>query len=122
MFLTKEFSFDAAHNLIAYHGKCEKLHGHTYRMSVTLRGTPDEEGMIMDFVELKDIVKKEILSKFDHAYLNDVLPQPTAENIAKFVFERLDGCVGGVNRELYSVRIWETATSSAEFGREDFAR
>ena len=49
MLLRKEFIFDAAHNLVRYHGKCEALHGHTYRMAVVLEGVPDEEGMIMDF-------------------------------------------------------------------------
>ena len=58
MLLTKYFKFDAAHNLVHYHGKCEKLHGHTYHMSVTLKGTPDEEGMVFDFTELKKAVKE----------------------------------------------------------------
>ena len=119
MFLTKEFTFDAAHNLVAYHGKCERLHGHTYKMAVTIDGTPDEEGMIVDFIELKGIVKAEILSKFDHAYLNEIIPQPTAENIARYVFERLDGPVRADNRALHSVQVWETATSSVIFFRED---
>ena len=56
MLLKKEFTFDAAHNLIKYHGKCERLHGHTYRMSVVIKGIPDEEGMIVDFLEIKRIV------------------------------------------------------------------
>ena len=119
MLLTKEFTFDAAHNLVAYHGKCERLHGHTYRMAVTVSGNPDEEGMIVDFIELKAIVKQEVLDKFDHAYLNDIIPQPTAEYIARYVFERLDPRVRAENRALHSVQIWETATSSATFFRDD---
>ncbi|MBP6333296.1 MAG: 6-carboxytetrahydropterin synthase, partial [Aminivibrio sp.] len=49
MLLRKEFTFDAAHNLVEYHGKCERLHGHTYRLAVVLKGSPDREGMIADF-------------------------------------------------------------------------
>ena len=55
MLLCRDFKFDAAHNLIHYHGKCERLHGHTYHLRVTLEGEPDSEGMIYDFVDLKDV-------------------------------------------------------------------
>lgn len=119
MLLRKEFSFDAAHNLVSYHGKCERLHGHTYRMAIDIRGVPDDEGMIVDFTEVKKIVKNEILSKFDHTYLNEIIPQPTAENIARYVFSRLDPLLRGPAYELYAVQIWETATSSVIFGRDD---
>jgi 6-pyruvoyltetrahydropterin/6-carboxytetrahydropterin synthase len=83
--LSRDFVFDAAHNLERYRGKCENLHGHTYRLRVTLIGEPDEEGMIIDFVELKQIVTQHVLSLLDHSYLNRIIPQPTAENIAKWV-------------------------------------
>ena len=119
MLLKKDFTFDAAHNLVKYHGKCERLHGHTYRMSVTIKGDPDEEGMIADFTDVKKIVEGEIISKFDHAYLNDIFEQPSAENIARFVFEKLDGLLKGPNFSLHEVRIWESPASSVIFGRED---
>ncbi|MDR1886122.1 MAG: 6-carboxytetrahydropterin synthase QueD [Synergistaceae bacterium] len=119
MLLVKEFTFDAAHNLVKYHGKCERLHGHTYRMAVTVSGRPGEEGMVMDFAELGDMVKREVVSKFDHSYLNDIIPQPTAENIARYVFKSLDGHFCGLDCELRSVQVWETKNSSAIFGRED---
>lgn len=61
MILIKEFKFDAAHYLPLYHGKCEKLHGHTYRLVVKMKGRPNDEGMIIDFLELKSIVKKMFL-------------------------------------------------------------
>ena len=83
MLLRKEFTFDAAHNLVRYHGKCEALHGHTYRLAVVLEGTPDTEGMILDFCELSAIVKERVVSRLDHTYINDTIPQPTAENIAQ---------------------------------------
>ena len=120
MLLRREFTFDAAHNLVSYHGKCESLHGHTYRMMVELSGAPDSEGMVADFVRVKEIVGTEVISKFDHAYLNEIIPQPTAENIARYVFERLDAPLEGPNYNLNAVQVWETANSSAVFGRDDF--
>jgi 6-pyruvoyltetrahydropterin/6-carboxytetrahydropterin synthase len=119
MFLIKEFSFDAAHKLDSYHGKCENLHGHTYKMAVEISGVPDGEGMIIDFVRVKEAVWSELLSQLDHSYLNDIIPQPSAENIARYAFERLDPILSGPNHSLYAVRVWETASSSAVFGRED---
>ena len=120
MLLRREFTFNAAHNLVSYRGKCENLHGHTYRMMVELSGEPDSEGMIVDFVRVKEIVGAEVISKLDHAYINEVIPQPTAENIARYVFERLDTLLGGPNYNLNAVQVWETANSSVIFSRYDF--
>jgi 6-pyruvoyltetrahydropterin/6-carboxytetrahydropterin synthase len=119
MLLKKEFSFDAAHRLESYHGKCENLHGHTYRMSVEIEGSPDAEGMIVDFARVKETVDREVVSKFDHSYLNDAIRQPSAENIARFVFERLEPLLKGPNYSLSAVQVWETASSSAVFRRDD---
>ncbi|MCR2042948.1 6-carboxytetrahydropterin synthase QueD [Anaerosalibacter massiliensis] len=118
MILIKEFEFDAAHNLIHYHGKCEKLHGHTYRLVVKLEGKPDEEGMIFDFVELKNIVNEKIISKFDHAYLNNIISQPTAENIAMYTWKNLEKYVNRNNCSLYEVEVWETKTSGVIYRGE----
>ena len=119
MLLCKDFTFDAAHNLVNYHGKCERLHGHTYRLRIVLEGRPDAEGMIMDFIELKDIVKECVLSRLDHAYLNDIIPQPSAENIALWVWVELEEKVRRENCGLYEVHVWETATSRVIVGRGD---
>ena len=119
MLLRKEFTFDAAHNLVEYHGKCERLHGHTYRLAVVLEGYPDKEGMILDFVVLKTIVKDKVLSKMDHAYLNEIVPQPSAENLARWIFEQLDPLLKGENYSLFEVQVWETADSSCVFNRSD---
>ncbi len=119
MFICREFKFDAAHNLLNYHGKCEALHGHTYRLAVMLKGEPDHEGMIFDFVELKRTVSELVLSKLDHSYLNDVLPQPTAEYIAQWIFKKLDAPLKRSNCELYEVRVWETDSSSVIYRSED---
>lgn len=109
--LSRDFVFDAAHNLERYRGKCENLHGHTYRLRVTLIGEPDEEGMIIDFVELKQIVAQHVLSLLDHSYLNRIIPQPTAENIAKWVWDRLEPLLRNEKRRLYEVTVWETPES-----------
>lgn len=111
MILIKEFEFDAAHNLIHYHGKCERLHGHTYKLVVKLEGEPDKEGMVYDFVELKRVVRERIIDKLDHAYINEIISQPTAENIAVFVWNELKDILKRDNSRLYEVEVWETKTS-----------
>jgi len=118
MILIKEFEFDAAHNLIYYHGKCERLHGHTYKMVVKLDGVPDTEGMIIDFVELKNIVKDSVINKFDHAYLNDIIKQPTAENIAIYTWNELKDKLNKDNCRLFEVEVWETKTSGIAYRGE----
>ena len=119
MFISKDFKFDAAHNLVHYHGKCEKLHGHTYRLRVVLEGTPDSEGMIIDFIELKQIVKDKVISRLDHAYINDIIPQPSAENIAVWIWREIEDSVRRENCKLYEVHVWETETSCVTVGRSD---
>lgn len=111
MILIKEFEFDAAHNLIHYHGKCERLHGHTYKMVVKLEGEPGPEDMVYDFVELKKLVKEKVVDKFDHYYLNDIIEQPTAENIAIYAWNALVDELKRDNCRLYEVEVWETKTS-----------
>lgn len=118
MILIKEFEFDAAHNLICYHGKCERLHGHTYKLVVKLSGTPDDEGMIFDFVQLKKTVKELIIDKFDHAYLNDIIKQPTAENIAAYTWKVLEERLKRDNCCLYEIEVWETKTSGVAYRGE----
>ena len=122
MLLSKDFKFDAAHNLIHYHGKCEKLHGHTYRMRIVLEGQPDSEGMIIDFCEVKDIVKERVISRLDHAYLNDIIEQPSAENIALWVWHELCDVLRRDNCRLYEVHVWETETSSVTLRECDIER
>ncbi len=119
MILIKEFDFDAAHNLIHYHGKCERLHGHTYKLVVKLEGTRDSEDMIYDFTDLKRLVKENILEEFDHHYINDFIEQPTAENIAIYIWDKLEPLVKTDNARLYEIEVWETATSGIVYnGRE----
>lgn len=120
MLLAKDFVFDAAHNLIHYHGKCERLHGHTYRLRIVLEGKPDSEGMIMDFCELKEIVKDKVISRLDHAYINDIITQPSAENITLWVWNELNSLLMRDNCRLYEVHIWETESSRVILRASDF--
>ena len=120
MLLSKEFTFDAAHNLVNYHGKCEKLHGHTYRLRVILEGQPDSEGMILDFCELSAIVKEHVISRLDHAYINDLIAQPSAENIAIWIWHELEEKVKRDNCNLYEVHVWETADNQVILRKSDF--
>ena len=119
MLLRKEFTFDAAHNLVRYHGKCEALHGHTYRIAVVLEGTPDEEGMIMDFTDLSDTVKERVVSRLDHSYVNDVIEQPTSENVADWIWNQIETHVRRPNCTLSSVEVWETPANCVILRTED---
>ncbi len=89
MQVTKEFTFDSAHFLPKYYGKCEKMHGHTYRLLVTVEGEVGENGLVIDFVILKKIVKKQVLNKLDHQVINDVIEVASAENTAKWIWDQL---------------------------------
>jgi len=115
MLITKTFKFDAAHNLVRYHGKCEKLHGHTYRLDVTVEGRLDSEQMVIDFLELKKIVKIQILDILDHSYINDHIEQPTAESIAIWIWKRLEKDLNNNNHKLYEIRVFETENSFATY-------
>ena len=119
MKLRKEFTFDAAHNLIRYKGACERLHVHTYRLAVEIEGTVNDDDMIIDFCEVSSLVRGKVLSMLDHAYLNDILEQPTAENIALWIWERIDEPLKRGNCALFAVSVWETATSSVTIERGD---
>jgi|SRR5680860_1003132 len=107
MMITKKFSFDAAHKLIDYKGKCQFLHGHTYLLNVTLKGSVDEKsGMVFDFGEIKKVVEKNVLSILDHSYINDIIKQPTAENMAVWIWEHLEK-----DLLIYKIELWETPDS-----------
>ncbi|HCJ67350.1 MAG TPA: 6-carboxytetrahydropterin synthase QueD [Elusimicrobia bacterium] len=111
--------FSAAHNLRNYKGKCENLHGHNYRVQVFIRGEKlDKNGLLADFVELKKALKK-VLDKLDHQYLNEVPPftklNPTAENIAKYIFEQLRYTLHVTRYTVSKVTVWESDTSSASY-------
>ncbi|MDG1571592.1 6-carboxytetrahydropterin synthase [Robiginitalea sp. M366] len=143
--ITKEFTFETGHALYGYDGKCRNVHGHSYHLAVTVSGTPIAEpgqvklGMVMDFGDLKTIVKEEIVDPFDHATVfNRNTPhvdlartleqeghkviladyQPTSENMvidfARRIKDRLPE-----NIRLHSIRLRETGTAYAEWYASD---
>ncbi|MGB9747162.1 MAG: 6-pyruvoyl trahydropterin synthase family protein [Bacteroidales bacterium] len=142
--ITKEFHFEMAHALWNYDGPCRNIHGHSYALYVTVVGKPlqnpghPKNGMLIDFSELKNIVKKQILEQFDHALVvNRNTPQefntqarelfgkvhfldyqPTCENLITDMAARLQKSLPPTVR-LHSLRLYETATSYAEWYADD---
>lgn len=125
--VTKIFRFEACHNLPYYEGKCHNLHGHSYKLEVTVTGniTSDpyspKQGMIVDFRDLKRMVTDSIIDKYDHSNLNDFFPNPTAEIMVESIGSQLmlvlhDFYIeSGKKLDLVSVKLWETEDSYAEF-------
>lgn len=115
--VTKEFTFDSCHNLLEYDGDCARLHGHTYKLQVTVKGTVNDIGMVLDFKDLKKIVKDGMLTMFDHHYLNSKMTfNTTAENMVVYLFDLLTIALKDYDKvEVTSVKLWETPTSFAEF-------
>jgi 6-pyruvoyltetrahydropterin/6-carboxytetrahydropterin synthase len=115
-----EQTFAAGHALRNYKGKCENVHGHNYRVRVTIEGEQlDTAGLLVDFVDIKRLMGGAI-EYLDHRFINDLPPfdeiNPSAENIAKYFYDRLNG---GLKNDLpvriAEVRVWETDTSSAVY-------
>ncbi|PLV57678.1 6-carboxytetrahydropterin synthase QueD [Thermotoga sp. SG1] len=119
MILVKKFSFEAAHNLTRYHGKCERLHGHTYKLIVKVEGPLNEEDMVIDFAELKRIVEESVLSKMDHAYLNEMFEQPTTERVAIWIWQELSKAFEKTSIRLHEIELWETETSGVVYRGEE---
>jgi 6-pyruvoyltetrahydropterin/6-carboxytetrahydropterin synthase len=104
MRLDVEFYFAAAHRLPRYEGPCFRQHGHNYKFFVAVEGDVDPRtGMIADFGVLKQVVQEEVLARVDHRNLNDILDNPTAENIARWIWEALERRLPG----LAEVRLFE---------------
>ncbi len=121
--VTKEFTFDAAHHLYAYEGKCVSLHGHTYRLAVSVSASPDETGIAIDFADVKAIVQRTVVDRLDHQYLNAVLPpmNTTAENMVVWIFQRIDEALQATHQDkrVERVVLYETPTSSVEITRKE---
>ena len=106
MIVKRVFHFESAHRLPHHPGKCRELHGHSYRLVVSVdRPVEATSGMGIDFSDLKALVRDEVVDRLDHRSLNDVLDNPTAELIAQWIWERLAGKLPG----LAEVELWETA-------------
>nr|WP_235001682.1 6-carboxytetrahydropterin synthase QueD [Halobacillus sp. Marseille-P3879] len=120
--VSKEFTFDAAHHLHCYEGKCKNLHGHTYKVVFGISGYTDDIGLVIDFGDIKSIWKEKIEVYLDHRYLNDTLPNmnTTAENMVVWIYEKMQEALSN-EREDYRVefvKLYETPTSYAEVRRE----
>ena len=133
--VTKTVKFDAAHVLTNHQGLCKNLHGHTYRVDVSVsQAADDDRDMVIDFKDLKGIANEVVCDRFDHAFIYNTesvgereiaavvekngmrtvaIPfRSTAENLAKLFFSDLKARIPG----LVAVKVWETADSSAEYG------
>ncbi len=118
--ITKVFTFDSAHHLNNYNGKCKNLHGHTYKLEVTVKGVPDENGLVVDFHDLKDIVEDEVLSGIDHKYLNDIFDfNPTCEMLGLWIWEEVKKRIAQIGCSLEKIVLWETPTSYITIDKED---
>lgn len=143
--ITKEFSFETGHALYGYDGKCRNIHGHSYKLAVTVMGHPIEEeghiklGMVIDFGDLKQIVRTEVVEPFDHATVfNKNTPhielakdlqekghkviladyQPTCENMVQDFARRIQARLPG-EIHLYSLKLRETESAYAEWYASD---
>lgn len=136
--ITKEFGFEMAHMLDGYNGRCSNLHGHSYRLFVTVEGercangAAHDNGMVMDFGLLKSVVNEEVIDKFDHSVtlwrespqceaiaktterVNLVGYRPTSENLVCDFAERIAKRLPAGVR-LYGIKLYETATSCVEW-------
>ena len=115
-----ERNFSSAHQLRGYRGKCENLHGHNYRVEIYARGRElDNIGLLVDFGELK-VAADEVVQYLDHRNINELPPfdeelNPSAENLARYILERVASRVGDDRVEVYKVRCFETPTSVATY-------
>jgi 6-pyruvoyltetrahydropterin/6-carboxytetrahydropterin synthase len=121
--VSKEFTFDAAHHLHCYEGKCKNLHGHTYKVIFGISGFVDDIGIVIDFGDIKKIWKEQIEIYLDHRYLNDTLPNmnTTAENMVVWIYEMMENALQQEANNRYQVefvKLYETPTSYAEARRE----
>ena len=142
--LTKQFSFEMAHALWNYEGSCRNVHGHSYKLFVTIIGEPigdinsPKNGMVIDFLDIKKLVKSQIVDDLDHSFvvssdadihhlkqvdqmfekLKVVDFQPTCENLLVYMADIIKAQLSG-NIKLYSLKLCETPTSYAEWFAED---
>jgi 6-pyruvoyltetrahydropterin/6-carboxytetrahydropterin synthase len=119
--LTVEDNFSSAHQLREYKGKCENLHGHNWKVIVSIKGEKlNSIGLLIDFKDLKTMLK-EILTDIDHININDVAPfdkiNPSSENIARYISERLSTMIidNEEGIEVESVTVWESDTSRCTY-------
>jgi len=134
-----KFKFDAAHRLKDYKGKCNNIHGHTWKVAICVSGKVDENsGMVMDFADIKSTIGKWIETHLDHSLIYNVidekvskwvsklnykscgiLGEPTCENIANIIYKKALDLLKSVNPSVFVqyVRVWESETTSVVYGK-----
>jgi 6-pyruvoyltetrahydropterin/6-carboxytetrahydropterin synthase len=117
--LTIETVFSSAHNLREYDGACERLHGHNWRVELHIEADKlNERGLAIDFKEMKKQANR-VVGGLDHRYLNEIKPfdtlNPSAENLAKYIFDELSTCLNDGNIRVSLVRVWETDHAAAAY-------
>ncbi len=120
--LTIHTHFAAAHNLINYQGDCENLHGHNWKIEVTVKAHElDRAGLAIDFKVLKKETNK-ILDLLDHKYLNEVEPfdriSPSSENLSRFIYEQLGAVLNDSNVTVERITVWESDNACASYSEE----
>src|SRR5664279_94010 len=142
--ITKQFGFEMSHALLNYDGLCRNIHGHSYKLQITVAGEPmkaegsPKDGMVIDFSILKKIIQEQIISQLDHSLMinvkaptdklsalgqmyerRQVVPfQPTSENLVVYIAEKVKPLLPE-HIELFCVRLYETSNSFAEWYAED---
>lgn len=115
MRVRRTFDFEAAHQLPNHPGKCRNLHGHSYRLEVAVdRPVDPASGMAIDFADLKEVVRREIVSVLDHRSVNELIDNPTAEVMAVWIWRRLAPALPG----LAEVILHETRSCSVTYRGE----
>ena len=113
-----EETFAAGHALRNYRGKCENVHGHNYRVQITMEGERlNDTGLLVDFADVKRLVRA-VVARLDHQFLNDLAPfdaiNPSAENMARYFYDEISGGLPPGPR-IREVKIWETDITSATY-------
>ena|SRR3990167_10055103 len=114
----KKIAFDAAHWLPNYEGRCHNLHGHRWEIEIGFDGPVDSAtGFVTDFIDLKRFLEEEVEKRFDHSLLNDIIRNPTAENLVQYIRDNLETYSGlelSDRLRPCSIRVWESPDSYAE--------
>lgn len=129
VYITRRFSFESCHHLPNYYGKCSRVHGHSYKLEVTVSANKDfvtestinpYKNMVIDFSSLKDVVNSTVVSQYDHQDLNEFFDVPTAEVMVVSMFKDIEKKLKELfdDIKLEEVKLWETEDSFASFRGE----
>ena len=117
--LTTMVEFSSAHTLVGHSGPCKKMHGHNWKVEVEITGEKlDKIGMVVDFKEIRKVTNL-VVDELDHEFLNNLEPfsedNPTAENIARYIFTKLSEEFSNKNVKVNSIKLWETDKSAVSY-------